>query len=412
MALTTSAWMAAPGLIADTSQPDKLDVSDVLAAVLLKDTATLGQIPMKGTAKGVEHYWWEDTLNQMVFSAFQSNSSEIPLTQQTLLSTTAEVKRVFRTGALLMPEGEEYIMAVESCENSTTLHVTLWGGASMSGIMSNGLHSATQRWFVVGQPYMDELDASDDISGGRTRRVNFTQIFERAIEITETRENVDLYAVADELKQQIKYRTLEIKRELNAAVLMGHTFTSAGRVVPGNLGTANERFTMAGIIQYLRDPDLDAVMEDTLVTNASGGALTMTRINDLCKNIYDRGGMEDGANCCIIVGPGQARVIALLEEQRIRKSSKEMVVGSYANKVKTDLGFEMDVIVDRWCPADKLIILDRSRVKLMPLQGDSWHLTTMAKTGRTTKYQLSGQYTIELRNAEECHGMLFGLAYS
>jgi len=36
----------------------------------------------------------------------------------------------------------------------------------------------------------------------------------------------------------------------------------------------------------------------------------------------------------------------------------------------------------------------------------------MAKTGRSQAYQLSGQYTIEVRNAAECHGMLHNLAMS
>ncbi|MHC4278289.1 MAG: SU10 major capsid protein [Planctomycetota bacterium] len=406
MALTTSAWMAAPGLIADANQFDKLDVSDVLSAVLLKDTATLGQIPMKGTAKGVEHYWIEDSLNFMAFSAQMSSGSATIEVDDADISTTAQLARVIRTGALLMPEGQEFVLQVID-HSSVSITTTVLGSLAWTASLT-----ATTRFFVVGQPYMDELDASPDISRGRTRRVNFTQIFERGIEIAETREHIDLYAVSDELKQQIKYRTLEVKRELNAAVLMGYTHLSVAAPVPGNLGLAGRRVSMAGIIQFLRDPDFDSTNEDTLVNNAAGGALTMARINTLTSDIYNRGGFESDSNCCVIVGPGQARVIALLEEQRIRKSSSELVVGTYANKIKTDLGFEMDVIVDRWCPADKLIVLDRNAVKLLPLQGDSWHLQKMAKTGRTTQYQLSGQYTLEIRNAEERHGMIYGLAFT
>jgi hypothetical protein len=407
MALTTSAWMAAPGLIADATQPDRLDVSDVLAAVLLKDTATLGQIPMKGSAKGVEHYWFEDSLNLMAFSGEMSDSNTLFI-RDAALSTSAQIARVFRTGALVMPEGEEFVAVIGPAPQTDSVSISV----SMYGSVAFASCAATQKFFVVGQPYMDELNASPDISQGRTRRVNFTQIFERGIEIAENREHIDLYAVSDELKQQIKYRTLEIKRELNAAVLMGYTFEAGGAFAPGTLANAGQRTAMAGIIQFLRDPNLDSTNEDTLVANAAGGALTMTRINNLCSDIYERGGFESDSNCCIIVGPGQARVIALLEEQRIRKGSNEMVVGTYANKIKTDLGFEMDVIVDRWCPADKLVVLDRAAVKICPLQGDSWHLQKLAKTGRTTQYQLSGQYTMELRNAEERHGLIYGLAYT
>jgi hypothetical protein len=61
-------------------------------------------------------------------------------------------------------------------------------------------------------------------------------------------------------------------------------------------------------------------------------------------------------------------------------------------------------------PSDKLILLDRSRIALVPLQGDSWHMEKMAKTGRSEKWQISGQYTIELRNADKCHGLLYDLS--
>jgi hypothetical protein len=67
--------------------------------------------------------------------------------------------------------------------------------------------------------------------------------------------------------------------------------------------------------------------------------------------------------------------------------------------------------LDRWIPSDKALIIDRSRIALCPLQGDSWHMEKMAKTGRTEKWQISGQYTIELRNAGKCHGLLYDLSY-
>ena len=42
MALASTDFMAAVGLTSNANQLDKLDCSDVLALILLKDTATLG----------------------------------------------------------------------------------------------------------------------------------------------------------------------------------------------------------------------------------------------------------------------------------------------------------------------------------------------------------------------------------
>jgi len=265
----------------------------------------------------------------------------------------------------------------------------------------------TNKWFVVGNPKADTCTYSDDISMARTRRKNYTQVFERGIQIAETREHIDMYAVSDELKHQIKYRTMEIKRELNLAVLQSYAYVTGGAYTPDN-----EARTMAGIIQLIRDPGLNGTKDDTTVDDASSGALTMTRINDLCKSMWDQGGFGDDSNVCIVTSAYQARIIALLEEQRIRRSSKELTVGSYADKVKTDMGFDLDVVIDRFCPAEIMLFMDRNAVALKPLKGDSWHLEKMAKSGRTQGYQLSGQYTIELRHANAKHGLLINLATS
>jgi hypothetical protein len=400
MALTSAQFMTATGL--NSTNLDKLDVSDVLAAILLKDTATLGQIKMEGTASNTRHYWIEDELNSATFQAMCSVSgSNEMFVDDVNLSTTAEVMKVFRTNALVMPEGYGAAIYKVIAPGSATITVSTYGSASASVWVEL---STTQRFFVVGQPYRDIDDASSDVSVLRTRRSNVTQIFERAIEIAQTREHIDLYAINDELKHQIRMRTYEIKRELNIAVLLGKSS-------PATMDNT-ERRSMAGLIQLIRDYDLDGTNEDDNVSNASSGALTLTRINDLCKTMYDNGGFDDQSNCCIIVGPYQARVIALLEEGRIRKSSNELIVGSYANAVKTDLGFDLPVVIDRWCPSDTLIILDKPFAKLMPLQGDSWGLVKMAKTGRTQKYQLSGQYTVELRSSQARHGLIHNLAWS
>lgn len=408
MALISTDFMTATGLYGTYN--DKIDCSDVLSAILLKDTATLGQIPIKGTVKNIEHFWLEDTLNGcLLFGSISVGASadNAYLMQRNVASSKIH-KLVVGNHTILRQEGyaTHLFKAPMGVSSSTTISLVPYGSMSTSSdALVSAANGTSTRWFIVGKPFTDEEDASGDISGARTRRRNVTQIYERGIEITETREHIDLYAISDELKTQIKYRTLEVKRELNNSVINSWA----------NHGTATysadtPRRTMAGLVNLIRDPDLDGTLEDSNVLNASAGALTLNKINDLCKLIYDNGGFDDGSNCCIIVGPYQARVIALLEEGRIRKSSNELVVGSYANAVKTDLGFDVPVVLDRWMPGDLLMVLDKSRVALMPLQGDTWHLEKMAKSGRQQKYQLSGQYTLELRNAEEAHGLYIGLA--
>lgn len=407
MALTSTDWMGSLGPYG--TNLDKVDCSDVLAAVLLKDTATLGQIKMGESANNTQVYWIEDSLNSCILEGSLSvgASCDNGYMYSRKHSTTATIKRLVPDGyTLIRHEKYPYHLFRASAGLSTTLTIMPYGSVTVSGsAMDSTYNGVSDRWFILGRPKADEADASDDISQERLRRYNITQVFERGLAIAQTREGIDMYAVPDEIKHQIKMRTYEVKRELNNAVINSYILASA---TPADSGVR----TMAGLIQLIRDPGLSGTHTDINVTNAAGTALTMARINSLCSAIYSNGGFDDQANCCIIVGPYQARVIALLEEQRIRKTSKELIVGSYANKVMTDLGFEVPVVLDRWMPNDMLIILDKSRAKLRPLSGDAWHLEKMAKTGRTQKYQLSGQYTLELRNANEAHGLIYRLSFS
>ena len=422
MALTSTDFMAGVGLYGASTNV-KIDCSDILAAVLLKDTSTLGQIPLKGTVKNIEHFWMEDELAACILSGQVSISTD-HISGALYIghpSTTAKVQAAIRYGGILKQEyavssinagngvmgGVNHVFRC-STSNDMTLSVAIYSTIGIAGsVFLTTATSSSTRWFVVGNPKADEADYSEDISQARTRRKNFTQVFERGIRISETRQGMETYAISDELTHQIKLRTYEIKRELNNAIINGMAYSAAA--APTAYVGAH---TMAGIVHLIRDPGLDGTAEETTATNASNGALTITRINDLCKKMYDYGGFPDDSNCCIITSPYQARVIALLEEQRIRKSSKELVVGSYANAVKTDLGFDLPVVVDRFCAADQLIILDKAAAQIMALAGDAWHLVKMAKTGRTDGYQLSGQYTLELRNPNSRHGMLYHLAYS
>jgi hypothetical protein len=76
---------------------------------------------------------------------------------------------------------------------------------------------------------------------------------------------------------------MEIKRELDMSVIRGY---ARGLTPSGSY----EMRTMAGLIQLLRDPDLDGgTMEDTTVINASSAALTLGHMNSLCYKVFDKG---------------------------------------------------------------------------------------------------------------------------
>jgi hypothetical protein len=67
------------------------------------------------------------------------------------------------------------------------------------------------------------------------------------------------------------------------------------------------------------------------------------------------------------------------------------------------------VILSRWCPPDTVMLLDSSRLDVLPLAGRSFHYKPLASTGDSEVGQLIGEYTLEMRN-EAAHGVIRGLA--
>lgn len=396
MAMTSASFMTGPGGYSTTLSVklDKIDCSQVLAAVLLKDTALLGHVRMGVAAENIEVNWIEDELNPAYVLA--SSSSNTTITVSTGKYTTASLGRFLRTGTILNPAGTELLVQMASTASKET-------GVTIAAYGNTTWASWTMtKCYIIAQPYKDLSSASEDMSQKRAKRKNFMQVFERAVEITQTRKNMAMEAVVDELQTQIKYRTFEIKRELNQSIIMGYPYYSGG--FSGDI----ERRTMAGLVALIRDWDLDATNEDDTVTNVAG-ALTIGAINSLCYKLADAGGLDETSDPIIVVGFQQQRIISSFESYLRRVEQGERKIGYYHNVFLSDLGKEMPVVVDRWIPKDKLFILDRSRMSLRPMAGDQWHLEKMAKTGRNEKWQLSGQYTLELRNADKCHGFAHGL---
>ena len=68
MALASTSFMAAEGGFSATlaGKLDKIDCSQILAAVLVQDKALLGHIKMGSIGTNIEHNWIEDELSPML----------------------------------------------------------------------------------------------------------------------------------------------------------------------------------------------------------------------------------------------------------------------------------------------------------------------------------------------------------
>ena len=121
----------------------------------------------------------------------------------------------------------------------------------------------------------------------------------------------------------------------------------------------------------------------------------------MAKLIWDKGGMVAGGRLALVVDGIQKRKISAFDQSYRRLDYEARAVGYVVERFLSDLGFEIEIIVDPWMPKDTVILGDLNRLRVGPLQTDTVSLEDLAKTGRAIEAMLTGSYTAEVRNALE-----------
>lgn len=357
----------------DQAAGEFLDLSNELAEIIRRDnTSFLSRIGISGEATETTHSWMEDALNGNTVvldeSGFDSSEGDM-----TVVSTS-----LVRVGSLLRntsEAGKTEVVQVTAVTNATTLAIVRGYGST-----TGEAHTTGSIWAII-HPGQEGQDPPADASVIRTKVSNFTQIFQYGINVSHTMRSVLQAGVADEFTFQVARRLMEAMRELNMALVLGIKSASAG-------SDAVYR-SMGGIVEFASQST------GNLTTTAE--ALSLTAVNAMAKQIWDAGGYPN----FILVGGKQKRVISTFDQSARRSVYDSTVAGYVVDRVLTDLGFVLDVIVDPWMPDDVAIVGDLGKIRVMPLRNSAMRAEDLAKTGASFKAQIYGEYTAEFRNAIE-----------
>lgn len=357
----------------DQANGEFLDLSNELAEIIRRDnTSFLSRVGISGEATETTHSWMEDSLNSNIYTLDESgfDSSE---TDMTFVSTSG-----LRAGSLLRnvsEAGKTEVIQVTSVDSSTVCTVVRGYGST-----TGEAHTTGSSWVAI-HPQQEGQDAPDDISKVRTKVSNYTQIFQYGIRVSHTMRSVLQAGVADEFTLQVSRRLMEAMRELDSALVLGIKSASAG--------SDSVYRSMGGIIEFASQAAGN--------TNNTSEALSLTVVNAMAKQIWDDGGVPN----FILVGGKQKRAISTFDQSARRSVYDSNVAGYVVDKVITDLGFVLDVIVDPWMPDDTAIVGDLNKVRVLPLRGSAMRAEDLAKTGASHKAQIYGEYTAEFRNATQ-----------
>ncbi len=368
---------------AGASLPELVDdVSDLVGLISPFDTPLLDAIGSpRYSAKSTRHEWFEDQLNPN-FSAINNIGGYDDVATSWVVDDGA----VFRVGDIIRPEGSDEVLQVTGISTNTLTVTRGYGGSTAEAVVDN------QKVSVIGHAALEGEDAAAANYRARVRKENFSQIFTETVTISGSMDAVGLHAVEREFDYQVIQRLRELMRSLEQTVICGF------KAAANPQGSASVRRTMGGLLQFITGS----------VDDAGAAALDEALLNASLRNVWEKGGRPTA----IVCNGFQKRKISSFIQSSRRYEPESNALRNVVDVYESDFGVQR-VILSRWVPADKILLLDLDKLQVMPLQGRSFFVKPLAESGDFRKAQLIGEYTLEILNGGDGgHGVITNLATS
>lgn len=371
---------------AGTTLPELVDdVSDLVGLISPFDTPLLDAIGSPRFAcRSTRHEWFEDALNAN-HSAINNGAGY----DDNDTSLVVDSGAVFRVGDLVKPDGSAEVLQVTAISTNTLTVTRGYGGSTADALVDN------QVMTVIGHAALEGEDAPASRHRARVRKENYTQIFTETVTISGTMDAVGLHAVEREFDYQVIQRLRELMRSLEQTVINGFKAGSNPQ------GSASVRRTMGGLMQFISG-------SDAAVTDAESEALDEPLLNAALRAVWEKGGRPNA----IVCGGLQKRKISTFIQSSRKYEPETTALRNLVDVYESDFGVQR-VILSRWVPADKVLLLDLDKLQVMPLAGRSFFVKPLAESGDFRKAQIIGEYTLEVLNGGDGgHGLITGLAAS
>lgn len=356
------------------------DVADIVGIVSPYETPLLNHLgDASRSATSTVHEWLEDELlpNSDVIDD-ESISGPTSVT-----TFTVENGDRFQAGDQIQVDASREVMFVTGVSGDDLTVVRGYGGTTAEAIGDNDIVR------ILGNAALEGDDAPAARFTNRVRQSNYTQIFTKTVEVSGSQLAAQQVAIADELDYQKQERLRELLRDLENCVINGVSPAS------NQQGSSTVRRTMKGVIPFV----------STNVTDASASALDEAMLNQAMREIWES---SNGGVDTIVVNGFQKRKINNFITASRGYTAETDRFRDLVSVYESDFGV-CRVVLSRWVPTDTVVLLDSSRVNVLPLSGRSFQYQELAKSGDSVSGQMIGEYTVEVRN-ESAHGVIRNLA--
>lgn len=360
-----------------------VDMSPVIQLIDPYDVGLLsyfGLASLDKAATETEHKWMEDTLRPLT-----STITDNPLASNgTTINVAAGTGVYFRANDIVKIDDELIRLSADPATDALTTVASpngrAWGGSTAAAHVQNSVIEIVSVAYVEG-------NATPGLARHtvKTSKSNYTQIFEDVVQVSSTLEAVDQWAPGSEYARQLA------KTMKTLLILMDKTFIYGKPAA----GSATVPRALGGIRHFIT----------TNVTAASSAQISESLLITALNNSYDAGG---NIRAMFMRLKQKQGVNKFLDPAR-RTSFDDRRAGAVVDSYLWDNGV-VDIVVDRWLPADEVILLDTEYVGFGPLQTQTLAHEVLPKSSRLVqKGEVTGEYTAEVKS-ETAHSRITGLS--
>ena len=364
------------------------DVSDLIGIISPYETPLLDALgDSLREATSTHHEWLEDELLP----------NKDAINDDTYTDPNADTDFVvdhgsrFRIGDQIQVEGSEELMLVTGISTNTLTVVRGYAGTTPEDLADNQVIN------ILGNAALEGADKPSARFTNRSRCSNYTQIFTATVEVSGTDMAASQLGLADEMDYQKQERLREMIRDLENTVING------GQPASNPEGSGSVRRSMKGIIPHLATN----VFHTGDSGFPSGTDLDEAKINYVLRQIWEN---SNGNVDLIVVGGFQKRKINAFSSDSRTYGANDTTFTDMISIYESDFGI-CRILTTRWMPQDAALLLDSSRINVLPLAGRSFHFKPLASGGDYECGELIGEYTVELKN-EAAHGLIRDLSTS
>ena len=236
---------------------------------------------------------------------------------------------------------------------------------------------------------------------------NVTEIHQEAVSVSYTRQGAtkqvtpatgqptvtigDTVLPADELAWQISTQLKQIARDVEKTFITGQFASPTDNQTPRKT---------RGLIE--------AITTNVATTTHKASELTEADVLDLIEKVWTNGGLQEGETRTVMVNSALKRNLTrvFIKDARFQEGTRN-VGGVNLKTIETDFG-TLNIMLDRYVPADKLIVASLEQLSPVfmeiPNKGH-FFAETLAKTGASDDVQIYGEIGLEYGN-EKAHGCL------